>query len=210
MKIRARFIFLILLIGMLSLSGCSYSRITTSWRADDFQKGQLKKTMVMAIVEKKVVRWKIEDEIVLNLRKMGVEAVQSYKSFPELKGVDVNRVKAVIAENGQDSVLVARLLDTKKETAYVPATTTSTGGIGGGYGGSFGSYYSGSSTTIYSPGYSFDYKVFTVQTNLYDARDEKLVWTIVSETEEPPDNIDDALKEFANILTTDLKKKNVY
>lgn len=210
MKIRARFIFLILLIVMLSLSGCSYSRITTSWRADDFQKGQLKKTMVMAIVEKKVVRWKIEDEIVLNLRKMGVEAVQSYKSFPELKGVDVNRVKAVIAENGQDSVLVARLLDTKKETAYVPATTTSTGGIGGGYGGSFGSYYSGSSTTIYSPGYSFDYKVFTVQTNLYDARDEKLVWTIVSETEEPPDNIDDAVKEFANILTTDLKKKNVY
>lgn len=210
MKLHGRMNLFVLMIVMLSLTACSYTRITTSWRADDFQKGQIKKTMVMAIVEKKIIRWKIEDEFVLNLRKMGVDAVQSYKSLPELKGVDVNRVKTVVAETGHDSILVVRLLDTRKETAVVPATTTTTGGLGGGWGNSFGTYYSGSSTTIYSPGYTFDYKVFTVQGNLYVAGDEKLVWTVVAEIEEPPDSVDAALKEFANIITGDLKKKDLF
>jgi hypothetical protein len=131
---------------------------------------------------------------------MGVDAIQSYKTFPELNGLKIDKIRAHLKETGLDSVLVTRLVDTKKETGYVPATSTT----------DFGSYYTGSYTTTYSPGYTYDYKVFTLESKLYKAQDEKLIWTAVTEAEEPPDSIDDSLKAFAEIVTNDLKKKNVF
>lgn len=205
-RIKVYFFSLVITTSML-LSGCSYSRVLTTWRADDFQSGQLKKTTVIAIVQNKVIRWKLEDEFALKLRALGVQAVQSYKTFPDLKGVELEKVKAHLAQTGQDSVLVTRLIDTKKETAYVPATATSTGG--GGYN-NFGGYYSGSSTTVYSPGYSYDYKIFTLQSNLFATDNEKLIWTAVSEVEEPEGSVDNAVKEFVDIVFKDLKDSKVY
>lgn len=208
MTIPARLCFFALLSATLLLSGCSYSRVLTTWQADDFKGGQLKKTTVIAIVENKVIRWKMEDEFTHKLRSLGIDATQSYKTFPDLKGISVDQMKEHLAKSGQDSVFVTRLIDTKKETAYVPATSTTTGGYGGyGY---FGGYYSGSATTIYSPGYSYDYKVFTLQSNLFSMKDEKLIWTAVTEAEEPTGTVDNAVKEFADVVFDVLKASKIY
>ena len=202
MKISNRLCFPVVLIATMLLAGCSYSRIVTSWSDGDFQRGQIKKPMVVAIVQQNITRWRLEDEFVNNLRKMGVDAVQSYKTLPDLKGLTVDAVKAHLAETGSDGVLVTRLIDTKVETGYVDATTTSTA--------QFSSYYIGSSTTTYSPGYTYDYRVFKLESKLFAAKNEKLVWTAVTEAEEPPDSIDNALKEFSRIVTDDLKNKKVF
>jgi hypothetical protein len=202
MKIYTRICFPVVLLVMLLLSACSYSRVVTSWRDDSLQSGQLKKTMVLVIVKKDVIRNRLEDEFVLQLQKLGVQAVQSYKTFPDLTGVDAQQIKASLVAAGLDSVLVARLVDTKNETSYVPATT--------GYSTTFGSYYGGTHAVVYSPGYSYDYLVFTLQNNLFAARDEKLVWSAVTETEEPQGSVDDALRDFAEVIIKDMKNNKVY
>jgi hypothetical protein len=189
----------LVLLALLYVAGCSYSRVLTSWRDDSFQSGQLKKTMVLAIVKQSTVRNRLEDEFVAQLGKMGVYAVQSYKTFPDLKGVDAQQIKASLVEGGLDSVLVSRLVDTKQEAVYVPPATTT-----------FGGYYAGGYSAMYSPGYAYDYRVFTLQNNLFALQDEKLIWSAITETEESPDSIDDALADFADFIIGDLKKKNIY
>jgi len=199
----------LLLACLLILGGCSSTRLVTSWRDASFQGGQLRKPLVMAIVQKQIIRAKLEDEFVSQLRTMGVEAVQSYKFFPDQQGLDHDTIRARFPETGCDSVLVTRLVDVKKETAYVPGSTQVTSYGGPGYYDNFGSYYANSYTVVSTPGYTYDYKVYTLETNLYEARDEKLVWTAVTETEEPA-SVDAALKEFAVIVTGNMKKNNLF
>jgi hypothetical protein len=206
MKYCLRFCLPVLLLGVLFLSGCSYSRVLTSWRDDSFQRGQLKKTMVLAVVEKKIVRWRLEDEFAQHLRALGVDAVQSYKTFPDLKGVDAGIIKAAAVKAGLDSVLVSRLVDTRKETIDV-APSYSTFGTSSA---NFNTYYGSSYTTVYSPGYTYDYKVFSVQNNLYSVHDEKLVWSAIAEAEEPPEQLDAIFKQFTEVIINDLKAKNIY
>jgi hypothetical protein len=193
----------LVLLGVLFMTGCSATRLTTSWRDDSLKTGQIKKPMILAIVEKKVVRARLEDEFVKSLREMGVEAVQSYKTLPDLKGIDAAAVKANLIENGRDSVLAIKLVDTKKETVQVPGTITPIYS-------NFGSFYSGTTSAVYMPGYSYDYKIYSIQNNLYTVSDEKLVWTGVSESEEETGSVDDALRNFAEFIAKSMKKQGVF
>jgi hypothetical protein len=197
-----RLYFSLVLFGVLFMTGCSATRLTTSWRDESLKPGQIKKIMILAIVEKKVVRARLEDEFVKSLREMGVDAVQSYKFLPELKGIDAAAVKTILTENGRDSVLAIKLVDTKKETVQVPGTITPTYS-------NFGSFYSGTTSAVYLPGYSYDYKIYSVQSNLYTVTDDKLVWTGVTESEEDMGSVDDALKKFAEFITKAMKKQGV-
>jgi len=194
------------MIALFFLVGCSTTRILTSWQDNTYQSGQIKKPLIMAIAEKKIIRSRLEDEIVLKLREQGVEAVQSYKVFPELKGLSAETIKNSLNENGFDSIMLTRLIDVKKETAYVPGrTTVSTPGAYSTYGG----YYASSMTVVSSPGYSYNFKVFTLESNLYTTQDEKLIWTALTEAEEA-DTVETSLKDLAATLTSDLKKKKIF
>lgn len=193
-----------LLIGLLLLAGCSTTRLITSWKDDSYKSGQLKKPMIMAITEKRIVRSRLEDEIVQKLREEGVTAVQSYKAFPELNGLTVDMIKANLAESGLDSILVTRMIDTRQETGYVPGTTSYYANHG-----SFGNYYSSSMAVVSTPGYSYDFKVYTLESNLYAARDEKLIWTGLSEADEA-NTVDTSLKDLAVTVADELKKKKIF
>lgn len=203
MRTRGTLLLSFVLLGVLFVAGCSSTRLTTSWRDDTLKQGQIKKPMILAIVEKKVVRSRLEDEFVQSLRKIGVEAIQSYKSLPELKGMDATAVKANLIENGRDSVLVIKLVDTRKETVQVPGTITPTYS-------NFGSFYSGTTSAVFLPGYSYDYKIYSVQSNLYAITNEKLIWSGISESEEETGSVDEALREFAEFMTGSMKKQNVF
>lgn len=196
----------LLMIALFFLVGCSTTRILTSWQDNTYQTGQIKKPLIMAIAEKKIIRSRLEDEIVLNLRDMGVEAVQSYKVFPELKGLNTETIKNALSVNGLDSIMLTRLIDVKKETGYVPGTTTySNAGSFSTYGG----YYSSSMAVVSTPGYTYNFKVFTLESNLYTAQDEKLIWTALTEAEEAQ-TVETSLKDLAATLTADLKNKKIF
>jgi hypothetical protein len=165
--------------------------------------------MVMAVVQKDYVRMKLEDEFVAKLGAMGVQAVQSYKFFPDLKALNADMVKAKTPETGRDSLLVTRLVDVKKETVYVPGSTQYFPGGPPGYYNNFNTYYASTYSMVTTPGYTYDYKVYTLETNLYDASTHKLIWTAVTETEETS-SVDSALIGFAETVTKNLKKSNLF
>lgn len=205
------FCFALLITGMLTLSGCSASQLVTSWHDDSFTSGQIKKPMVLAVSEKQIIRARLEDEFVNNLRAMGVEAIQSYKYLPDLKGLKAETIKAKLGEIDRDSVLVTRLVDTKKESVYMPGTTTYTSSYSTSAYHNFNGYYSNSMTATSTPGYTIDYKIYTLESNLYAAHNDKLVWSAVTTTNtDDTDSVDATLKNLAEIISKDLKKNRIF
>ena len=200
---------LLALAGLLLLAGCSSTWVVTSWSDDPNRSSGFRKPLVVAIANKQIIRKKFEDEFVRDLRTMGLDAVQSYRMFPE-EDLKPDTIKAKLADTDRDSVLVMRLVDVKKETVDVPARTDMYSS-GGGYSGvgyynsGFDSYYARSYSTVTSPGYSYDFRVFVLETNLYDAGTRKLAGSVVTETHEP-DSIDTAIKEFVREVLKSFRK----
>ena len=56
---------------------------------------------------------------------------------------------------------------------------------------------------VSSPGYIDQYRVYTVETNVYTVKDGKLVWSVVSETFDPT-NINKAVEEFVWLIRDEL------
>jgi len=198
----------LLLIGVLLLAGCSSTQLVTSWRDDSYPQGQLKKPMVVAMAKKQIVRARLEDEFVGKLKAMGVDAAQSYKFAQGENLPDVNVIRATLAESDRDSVLLVRLIDVKEGTAYVPGMTSIQPLDSPNYN-NFGSYYGSNYATYSTPGYTYEYTLYTLEMNLFEAKSEKLLWTAVTETE-ILSTVDAALVDLAETGAENLAKHKLF
>jgi len=201
----------LLLTCLLLLSGCASSRIVVSWSDEAYRNGTFKKPLVLAIAKKQIIRANLEDEFVKEMRAVGVDAIQSYRLFPG-EELQPEMIISKLAVNNRDSILVMHLVDVKNETVQVPARTEvyTSGGLYGGpaHYNSFGSYYNQSYSVVSSPAYNYEFKVLVLETNLYDAATDKLAWTVMTETDEPP-SIDAAIREFVAMVMQDLRKNRL-
>jgi len=194
---------LLLLLTSLLLAGCSSTRIVTSWHDETVPGGTIKKPLVLALAKKQVIRAKLEDELVQELRAGGVDAMQSYQVFPDLSEATPARIKARLAELDRDSVLVSHLIDVKKETVNVGGYTVPA------HYGRFDSYYAVSYQVVRAPSHSYVSKIYAIETNLYDARNEKLVWTAATETEDPS-SVDSAISEIVKVVMKNIQQRRLF
>jgi len=208
-------IFISLALAGFLLSGCSSTRLVTSWHDPSLRTGGAGKLLVIALAQQDILRHKIEDEYVRQLAALGGDAEQSYRIFPDEKLIVPETVRAKLPETGRDSVLVTHLVDVKKETIYVPPTTEvyptgrwyARGYQRPIYYDSFSAYYTRSYAMVSRPGYAYDHKVYVAETNLY-AASGKMLWTAITETEEP-DSLDAAIRDFVGVITADMKKNGL-
>jgi hypothetical protein len=207
--------FISLLLAGLLLSGCAATRLVSSWHDPSLPTGGAAKLLVIALAQQDLLRHKIEDEYVRQLAEVGIDAKQSYRIFPNEKQIVPETVKAKLPEIGRDSVLVTHFVDVKTETVYVPPTIERyptgpwySGGNRPYYYNNFGSYYNHSYAIVSRPGYTYDYKIYVVETNLYAASD-KMLWTAITESEES-DSLDAAIQDFVEVVTADMKKNGLF
>ena len=195
------------LFGFL-LSGCTATRLVSSWHDPSLQAGNAGKLLVIALAQQDVLRHKIEDEYVRQLATLGVDAEQSYRTFPDETQIVPETVRLKLPEMGRDSVLVTHLVDVKNERVYVlEAYPTPTGRQRPLYYDRFGAYFAHSYGVVSRPGYAFDQKAYVVESNLYAASD-KMLWTAITETKEP-DSLDTAIRDFVGVITADMKKNGL-
>jgi len=117
-----------------------------------------------------------EGRFVAELRAKGNKATQSHKivTFEQLP--DKELVKSKIKSTDADTVLIARLVDSKTIEAYQPGHIHGVP-IAHTY---WGTYYG---IVSFDYGYTGDTKVAYIETNLYDVKTEKLIWSARSKTE---------------------------
>jgi len=117
-------------------------------------------------------------------REAGVEAVEAGNTIPE--GTESNRdvIKNALAEKGFDTILVTRMVSNRKETYYVPGQPYHAPYP---YYNHFYDYYTSVYPVVYTPGYLATDTIVVLETNIYELKDGKLIWTVLSETINPQD-----------------------
>ncbi|MGA9665409.1 MAG: hypothetical protein WBQ69_03045 [Gallionella sp.] len=168
---------LILLIGAILVTACATTQLTSVWKDPSYQTRPAK-VMVIGLAKRPEFRRLFEDEFVQQLKARGTDAIASYTVLADKQQNDQAAIAAKVKELGVDSILLTRLVDRKTVQFYVPGTVYAPPP----YYGSWPAYYGNGYSTIYSPGYIAEDQYAVIETNLYDAASEKLVWSATSET----------------------------
>ena len=108
-----------------------------------------------------------------------------------------------------DGVLVTRLVDVKEEKAYYPPVREYYHGYY--YGGPHYRYYNHFGTfydTVYAPGYTRTYTRVLLETNLYDATTQELVWSMSSDTFDPS-SANKLAQSVSKKVVSNLRKDNL-
>lgn len=167
-----------MLIAML-ITACATTKLTLAWK-DPMYQGQPRKIMVIGVAKKPVNKRIFEDEFVRQLKSRGTDAVASYTVMPDEKQGDHAVIAAKMKELGADAVLISRLVSKKTVHTYVPGSVNYPPPS---YYDNWRDYYGYGSQFVYTPGYTAEDEYALMETNLYDAGNDKLIWSAASETE---------------------------
>jgi len=168
------FCFLLSICSPLFTS-CATTTITDTWKDRTYQ-GNAQNIVVIMVARTQHLRNMFEGRFVAELRTRGNNATQSHKIVPFEQLTDKELVKSRIKSTEADTVLIARLVDSKTIEAYMPGQVH---GVPMYYS-YWGTYYD---VVFVDYGYTGDTQVSYVETNLYDVKTEKLIWSARSKTE---------------------------
>jgi hypothetical protein len=175
--------------------GCSTpTTMTDVWRDPSFTTGPMRSLVVFGAHLDATRRRTLEDSFVAALSRHGVRGTASYTLFPDLPSADVAR--AQLQRYAADGYLIAAMRGISEQTSIVP----------GGYTGAFwGGYYGPGWGAVAYPSYTVTNNIVKFETSLWDSHgDGKLVWSAVTETENPSSGKDfmkSLLREVMPALT---------
>ena len=166
-------------------AGCSSTSIINSWKAPGatLSPDQYKKVLVVVMAKDENARKAAEDKIVSNYKAL--QASYPVFTIKDL-GEDTLKVKNKVKEQGYDAIIVMRLITVKAKSTYVAGSRNQAYQKNGIY--YFGDYLNSSS-------YATDMQ-FIVSTNVWSIKDEKLLWSGVTESTDPK-KIDKLVNEVA-------------
>ena len=167
----------LLAFGLL-VTACATTEIKSVWK-DPSYSGHPRKIMVIGVSKSPVSRRIFEDEFVRQLEARGASAIASYTVLPDAKQNDQAAIAEKLASHGADTVLITRLVSKKTVQVYVPGTVY----YPPRYYGRWRDYYGYGYQAIYTPGYMAENEYALIETNLYDAATDKLIWAASSQTE---------------------------
>lgn len=175
MKSTKLFNLTLTVFALLFLS-CATTSVTDVWKDDSYQ-GKAHKIVVLMAAKMPEMRKIFEDRFVAELDNRGNNAIQSYKIISTEQLPDRELAKSKIESIGADTVLVSRLVDSKTIEAEMSGHVYA---VPGPYHG-WRTYYD----TVFGGGYSYtgNVQVSYIETNVYDMKTEKLIWSAHSKTE---------------------------
>ncbi len=181
-------------------SGCAnMTTVEHVWRAPDWS-GSFSHVVIFGMSKNPGLRRAFETVMAGSFANVGIRATPSFELFPqqdELRDEDIARV---LRERNMDAALVARLVGVSTQERYVDGTPYAVyGGVPPGF---FG-YYHGAYAVLYSPGYTMDFDIVTIETNLYDVASSELVWSGLSETFDP-ESVEETIESYAQTMVGEL------
>ena len=181
------------------------TEIIGEWSEDEYKTGSIDKLLILGIVDQKkpLLKRKFEDGLVDAFNSSGIDAVASMDYIPYDEIIDSTTFEKYFSDLEIDAVLVSRLVGVDKERkvkagyAYVIPYNS--------YYGFYGHYYV---AVQYANSSSYLSKnvVVVLETNLYETKDKKLIWSGISETIDP-DKASDVIKSLGAVLSDKLSSE---
>jgi hypothetical protein len=195
--------------------GCKpATEITGSWKNENANAvtENVNTIFVTALTEKINARQTVEKELAAALNQKGYKTIKSFDvmppSFTDGKMPDKSALLSKINKTGAQAILTVALIDKETDNRYVPGNYGYAPIPRFGYYGTFWNYYNNWFPTLYSPGYYAEDKVYFIETNLYDAKTEELIWSAQSETYNPK-TLADFSEDFAKVVVSRMEKEGL-
>jgi hypothetical protein len=205
---------LIFFLGVILLSSSCASRATrlTGVWADPSRSGQpIESVMIIAIAKEPKNRRIFEHQFTRKFQENGVKAMSS---VTVLKDKDANtqekaqaekeKIQAAALQNNMDAVLVTHVVGIESETVETQPVSTTLPLRGSER---FGSYYKTAANEVYFPAGQLKYEKYKLETNLYDTKTEKLIYSASSQILNPQNLTDDAVVPLTDEIIKSLKKE---
>jgi hypothetical protein len=185
----------ILIVVVTIIASCTSTHIVSSWKESNKQVNieKINKVLVVALFKDETNRHRAEDEMVGYLNGKGVASYNYLDA--DFNNKDENAIRDKIRGDGFDGAVTMRLVDVDKEKIYTPGNI-STYPV---YFRTFGGYYRRSWSYYSTPGYYSTTKTYTVETNVYSIKEDKIVWTSLTETTDP-DGVQKLTEEVTKVV----------
>jgi len=183
--------------------------ITGSWHKEIASAKGYNNIFIAAMTSNIPVKQAVENGLQQQLSAKGLIIGKSIDVFPPnfstQTGAKRELMLGKVQQTGADAILTIALLREETESRYVANGGYFNPGRRFGYYLQFWNYYSNWYPSIYAPGYYDEQKVYYLETNLYDARTEELIWAAQSKTYDPS-NLDSFLKAYIKAIESQMIK----
>lgn len=192
----------VIIVTML-IAGCSTTNINSIWKDPAYQI-KPNRIMIIGIAKKSSNKRSLEDEFAKQINMRGADAVVSYTVLPDEKDANKEVIALKMKELGADAVLITRIASREtvytnlKSGVYSPPT----------YYGMWYDYYEYGYKNMYSPGYVEETKYALMETNMYDAGQNKLIWSASSSTEISGSD-QKFIKSYVNFIVKNMVKQKL-
>jgi hypothetical protein len=179
-----------------TLASCgSNTSIVSSWKDPNasLSKENFKKVLVVALAKDESTRRATENRIA-SINPTVLNPSYNYLNQQNLDLTQEQKISIVQSE-GFDGAITLRFIRADKQTEYVPGTSNYYGGmgypgmgygyVGGygmGYGAGFGGWYGAYAPAYYTPGYYQENVYYYIETNIFDLKNNKLVWSATTKS----------------------------
>jgi hypothetical protein len=190
--------------SLLLFAACNSTSVVDTWTAPDVSKISFNKIMVVATFPDGVTRRAAEDALKAQITH--AECITSYSLLGAESDLrDVAKVSAALKASGVDGIVVMRPVSDKDKISYVP------GMIYPGPYRTFGGYYNQSyalSPFVYEPGYFTTDRIVKIETNIYEAPGQRLIWSAATTSTNPGD-LQQLIKDAASAIRAELVKEKL-
>lgn len=204
--------FLSILCGIGLIVSCgSSTKVTSSWKSNNAPSNaaSLKKVMVVALLPEKDrnIQQTMEKELVAKLAEKNIQAFSAYEQYgPSRFSKDERQTLNQLKKSGADGVITIVLLDKQKERDYVPGNVmTRPYGL---YYNRFWGYYNNLYDRVYTQGYYETNTNYFFESNLYNLKSDKLLYSAQTESFDP-NSTEQLAREYSKSIVEDMSKGGV-
>lgn len=192
MKITTRLFGAMSILMFFFMTSCASTKVTGEWKDPNLTAKQFKKVMVMGIAKQPQNRKLYEDEFVKQLKSKGAMAISSHTLISHENMWDKATIVRTLESMKCDGVIITRVVDMKNRQQYYDVNMYD--------------YYNRSFK--YRVRSSTDQQKFVFESNLYDAKTEKLVFSLTSNTY-AQENINKRLGSYIETVLNKLVQNNL-
>jgi len=187
---------------------CGSTTFNTTWKNPEaqplsFQAGD--KVLGMVVSANEATRRGAEEALAREISARGLQGVPANSVIPDDATRDKDRAKAAAEKAGAAGVVVMRAVAKDQKVSSSPSTMYMSPYYRGFWGGGFYGYGWG---MAYDPGYIRTDTILSVETLIYDLRQDKLVWAGQSQTTNPS-KVDALIKELVGASAQQLRKQGL-
>jgi len=196
---------LVAALFIFGLTACTSTKLINDWSDPEFNGKPFERILVLSLIKDDLQRRGYEQTFAEQITKNGVVGIAGNTLIDDAKDYGSKpKIREAIEKSGADAVLLAKLVAIDKTQTEVPGRVDYVPRFGG-YGYGYHGYYGRAYDTIYSPGYIKTDTIVTLETTVYDAETEKMVWAGGTKSFNPK-SAKKVVAENASLILSSMKK----